>query len=262
MVGPSRPSSPISLIISRSKRSWRFASRIRGISLSWQYCRAVSRIRRSSSLSWSSSSSGSSHWNSARPVGEVDLLLAETAAPAPCAAFMIDSGLVDGSVGAVLSRLGQRPNPAPPPLAEPADLGAAAANPHVAPAAGPAPRFIEKEPAAVRSGALLQAPPVQIDQQLCGRQGNRPQHGAPVIRRCPPSPGEASRGLGNPAGGGPAGARAVQLLKRSRPYPAAAAGGGEDSVDGFAQVLRLVEDAPGVSRPPPGGPPQTGSMGG
>src|ERR671924_1250871 len=60
MVAPSSPSSPISVITSRSITSLRLASRMRGIRRSWAYCRALSRIRRSSSESCSSSRNGSS----------------------------------------------------------------------------------------------------------------------------------------------------------------------------------------------------------
>src|SRR5882757_3869303 len=59
MVGPSRPSAPISFMISRWKCSWRLASSTRGISFSWQKSRALSRSMRSSSLSSASSSNGS-----------------------------------------------------------------------------------------------------------------------------------------------------------------------------------------------------------
>src|SRR5688572_26359340 len=61
MVGPRKPSAPISLKISRSNFSCRCASVTRGISFSWQYARALSRTMRSSSVSWSSSRMGSSH---------------------------------------------------------------------------------------------------------------------------------------------------------------------------------------------------------
>src|SRR3954470_18582686 len=62
MVGPRNPNAPISWKTSRSNFSWRCAWSTRGMSRSWQYARALSRTMRSSSESWSSRSSGSSHW--------------------------------------------------------------------------------------------------------------------------------------------------------------------------------------------------------
>src|SRR5579885_2560350 len=58
-VMPRSPASPISVMIARSKVSWRKASRTRGINWALQNARAESRTMRSSSLSSSFSSSGS-----------------------------------------------------------------------------------------------------------------------------------------------------------------------------------------------------------
>ncbi|MCY1233569.1 hypothetical protein D9M72_461180 [compost metagenome] len=65
MVGPSRPSSPISRKISISVFSLRNDISTRGISLSWLYAAAASRTMRSSAVSCWSSSRGSAQWNSA-----------------------------------------------------------------------------------------------------------------------------------------------------------------------------------------------------
>ena len=64
MVGPSRPSAPISGSSSLSTFSSRQASRTRGISLSWEKARALSRTMRSSSVRSPSRSSGSSQLKS------------------------------------------------------------------------------------------------------------------------------------------------------------------------------------------------------
>ena len=64
MVGPSRPSSPIIGSSSLSTFSSRQASRTRGISLSWEKARALSRTMRSSSVRSPSRLSGSSQLKS------------------------------------------------------------------------------------------------------------------------------------------------------------------------------------------------------
>src|SRR4051794_13488043 len=64
MVGPSRPSSPIMGKSSLSTFSSRQASRTRGISLSWEKARALSRTMRSSSVRSPSRPSGSSQLKS------------------------------------------------------------------------------------------------------------------------------------------------------------------------------------------------------
>src|SRR5581483_6668789 len=58
-VMPSRPASPISVMMARSKVSWRKASRTRGASFALQNAWAESRTMRSSSLSSSFRSNGS-----------------------------------------------------------------------------------------------------------------------------------------------------------------------------------------------------------
>src|SRR3954471_3253073 len=65
MVGPSRPSSPISRKIFGSVVSVRKASSTRGSRRSWLYAAAASRTARSSSVSCWSSSSGSAQWKAA-----------------------------------------------------------------------------------------------------------------------------------------------------------------------------------------------------